>query len=95
MSIVILLFAETLTIGVKIFRKDSKIFLINIYSYFEAKNLKNALNNSCQERCPQPQYKGNRLSFRITYVKNNLFILINNIIINYWTIAIDIISYNK
>lgn len=79
---VVILSAETLVIGVKIFGKSFRTFLFNICNCLRAKILKNALGSGFWVWHSQLQQEKNWLPSKVRYERGNLFILVNNIIAN-------------
>lgn len=67
----------------KIFEKDVKIFLFDIYSYIRAKDLRSILGNKFWEKYLWSQWKRDKLSPRARYIRDKPFIEVNNIITDY------------
>lgn len=88
-------------VRIKTFGRSFRTSLVDIYNCLRAKDLKSAWDNSFEEKCPrlqrclQLQQRGNKPLFKIRRIRGNPFILVNNIVIGFWTIAISTIFYSK
>lgn len=88
-------------VGVKIFGRDSRTSLVDVYSYFVAKDLRGVLDNGYQKKRPQSRghprscWGGGKLYSKVRRRRENSFIFVNNVVTDCLTIEINAISHNK
>lgn len=80
LGVIVVLLAEVLALGVKTFRGNFKMFLINIYNCLKAKILRGALGNNCWVECLRAWWRRDKQPFEARNRRSNLFILVNNIV---------------
>lgn len=71
------------------------MFLVNVCSYLGAKDLRGVLGNNCREKRLRLRQVGGKQPFGARAVKDNPFILVNNIVLDCRTIAMNAISHCK
>lgn len=88
-------------VEIKIFGGGSRTSLFDVYSCLRAKDLRGVLDYSYQKKCSrlqkrlQPWHRGGKLPSGRRRIRSNLFIVVNNVIADCWTITINNIFHRK